>query len=77
MSEKLTCSNDTLPDQSLLATAKDLQVGHFRTRAAASPPTCAATSAARLCARHAFVIEAAILLSNEAMARRIQRIRRQ
>jgi hypothetical protein len=37
MSEKLTCSNDTLLDQSLLATAKDLQVGHFRTRAAASP----------------------------------------
>jgi hypothetical protein len=38
MSEKLTCSNDTLPDQSLPATAKDLQVGHFRTHAAAWPP---------------------------------------
>ena len=30
MSEKLTCSNDTLPDQSLLATAKDLHAAILR-----------------------------------------------
>jgi hypothetical protein len=37
MSEKLTCSNDTLPDQSLPATAKDLQVGHFRNQNRSMP----------------------------------------